>query len=312
MNCELKFRRRDGRPLWVLANASLIEDDENAGVLIEGTLVDISDRKRTEEELKKAKEEAERASRAKSEFLANMSHEIRTPMNGVIGMTQLALDTALTAEQREYLDIVKNSADSLLSVINDILDFSKIDAGKLDLDNIAFNLRGSMDATMKALGFRADQKHLELLYLIAPDVPAAVVGDPGRLRQVLVNLVGNAIKFTERGEVAVEVNKVSESNEQAILHFSIRDTGMGIPTEKQSTIFEAFAQADSSITRRFGGTGLGLAISSQLVRMMGGEIQLESQPGKGSTFHFTVSLGLANEPERPAARAGTAMLHDLP
>ena len=312
MNRELRIRRRDGQPLWVLVNASVIDDPNGGGNLMEGTLVDISDRKRAEEELHKAKEAAEAASRAKSEFLANMSHEIRTPMNGVIGMTQLALDTELTAEQREYLDIVKFSADSLLSVINDILDFSKIEARKLDLERIAFNLRISVDSTMKALGVRADQKHLELAYSIAPDVPAAVLGDPGRLRQVIVNLVGNAIKFTERGEVVVHVDKVSESGGEVVLHFAVSDTGIGIPAEKQLAIFEAFSQADTSITRRFGGTGLGLAISSQLVGMMGGEIRIESTPGKGSTFHFTVCLGLAIEAGEEPARAGAATLQDLP
>jgi two-component system, sensor histidine kinase and response regulator len=308
---EYRVQRKDGAWIWFHAKAMNSYEKDGKRYTV-GICSDITERKRAEEELQQAKEAAEAASRAKSEFLANMSHEIRTPMNGVVGMTQLALDTELTAEQREYLDIVKISADSLLSIINDILDFSKIEAGKLDLEHIAFNPRVSIDATMKALGFRADQKQLELVYRIAPDVPAVVVGDPGRLRQVLVNLVGNAIKFTERGEVEVRVEKLCESDGQATLHFSVRDTGIGIPPEKQTTIFGAFSQADSSITRRFGGTGLGLAICSQLVGLMGGAIRLESEPGVGSTFHFTVRLALGCEPEQEPVRTNRAALQDLP
>ena len=297
---EIKNRAKDGSFYWVDSTIVPFRDGMGKPKQFIVIRMDITGLKRIEEELRAAKDAAEGASRAKSEFLANMSHEIRTPMNGIIGMTELALDTQLTIEQREYLNMVKTSAASLLTLINDILDFSKIEAGKLDLDVADFSLRQSIGETLKALGFRAHQKGLELAWRVAQDVPDYLAGDASRVRQVLVNLVGNAVKFTERGEVVVEIERdPTSTGEIVVLHFCVRDTGIGIAKEKHGMVFGAFTQADSSTTRKYGGTGLGLAITRRLIDLMGGKLWLESEPGVGSAFHFTIRFEPASAQPAP-------------
>jgi PAS domain S-box-containing protein len=322
---EWTWLRKDRVSLTVNLAVTAIrdEDDHITGYL--GVATNVTERRRAALALEHAKEAAEASNRAKSDFLANMSHEIRTPMNGILGMTQLALDTDLTTEQHEYLQMVKTSADGLLTIINDILDFSKIEAGKLALDPVAFELRDMVADTLRSLSLRASAKDLELACHVAAEVPDYLIGDPSRLRQVLVNLVGNAIKFTDKGEVVVRVERDPREGETSIalllepggeiaLHFTVSDTGIGIPPEKLPYIFDAFEQADSSTTRKYGGTGLGLTITGRLVEMMGGRLWAESEPGRGSTFHFTLRFKLQDRspsrllPRRPLDLRGLPVL----
>jgi two-component system sensor histidine kinase/response regulator len=288
-NIEYRLKLDDGEK-WVVARGKAAFDAEGRPIRMVGSVDDITDRKVAELELYHAKESAERANSAKSEFLANMSHEIRTPLNGVIGMTELALDTELDSEQREYLDTIELSASTLLKVINDILDFSKIEAGRIELEASEFNLRDCLEETLKTLALRADEKGVELLCDIAPEVPHWIASDAVRLGQIILNLVGNAIKFTAEGEVALQVRAEEGEGEYRTLGITVSDTGIGIPEEKQKLIFDPFTQADNSTTRDYGGTGLGLTITARLVSMMGGRIWLESAPGRGSKFHFTIQV----------------------
>ncbi|MGB3681618.1 MAG: PAS domain S-box protein [Rubrobacteraceae bacterium] len=307
---EKRYVRKDGEVVWANAASSLVRDEQGEPRFIMGVVEDVTERKQAEIALEKAKEEAEAANRAKSEFLANMSHEIRTPMNGVIGMSDLLMDTDLDSEQREYVETVRSSGETLLTLINDVLDFSKIEAEKVELENIIFDLRTSVEDTAVLLAERAQSKGLQIASLVDYDVPTALRGDPGRLRQVLTNLLGNAIKFTEEGEVVLKAEISEEKEEHAMVRFEIRDTGIGMNEEQRGRLFESFVQADASTTRRYGGTGLGLAISQKLVGLMGGEIQVESEPGQGSAFRFTARFEKLSS-EAPSGLSPRADLHGL-
>ena len=334
---EIVFRavRRDGSVRWVSATAPVVRHAEADGtpLVMMGTVQDITERKLAEDAIRQAKEEADElnwqleeaiehanrmatksqvANQAKSEFLANMSHEIRTPMNGIIGMTELALDTDLNQEQREYMEIVQTSADTLLGLIDDILDFSKIEAGRLGMESIDFSLRDVVDTTIETLALRAHEKGLEIISHIKPELPDALIGDPTRLRQIIMNLGNNAVKFTHAGEIVVRVEVDLEMERKIIIHCSVSDTGIGISHGKQESIFESFSQADGSTTRQYGGTGLGLAISKQLSEMMGGSIWVKSELGKGSTFHFTACFGIQTEHITKPVSPESMDLRDLP
>ncbi len=295
---ETRLRKADGSFHWMLVRALRLYDSAGNIVSWLGTCTDIEVLKQAETALQRAREAAEAASQAKSDFLANISHELRTPMNGIIGFTELALATELTGELREYLGIVKSSSDHLLSLLNDILDFSKTQANELRFETLTFRLRETIDKALQPFALEAGRKKVTFAWEVMPDVPDELTGDPTRLRQILVNLVANAIKFTEQGGVAVRVEVLHKREADVILHFSVRDTGIGIPTEKQGIVFEPFTQADTSTTRKYGGTGLGLTIAARLVKMMGGRLRLESTEGAGSKFDF--NLGFSCQPAAPA------------
>ena len=309
---EYRILLPDGAERFIWARGFPIGNEAGDIYRFAGIAEDVTERRRTAEDLRMAKDAAESANRAKSEFLANMSHEIRTPMNGVIGMTELVLDTELTPEQRENLTIVKSSAEALLTVINDILDFSRIEASKLELEPIDFNPRDAIGDAANAVAWRAHQKGLELIVDVGAAVPQFLRGDPGRLRQILVNLLGNAIKFTTEGEVVLRATTEAATETGVVLHVTISDTGIGIPLDRQPRIFDAFTQVDGSTTRTHGGTGLGLTIASQLVELMGGRVWVESEVGRGSAFHFTASLGVAIASPMAPVNPDTVDLQGLP
>ena len=306
---EEKQHWPDGRLIWVSTSKVPLLSKDGKVIGTFGMSRDITERKLAEEAMEQAKVAAEEANRAKSDFLANMSHEIRTPMNAVIGITELLLDMELTPTQRDYLNMVLESGENLLAILNELLDYSKIEAGKLELETAPFDLYESVGNTMKTLGLRAHTKGLELACQIGREVPRHLDGDVVRLRQLLVNLVGNAIKFTEKGEVVLTVNVDSQQGDNAVLHFCVSDTGIGIPPDRQQDIFESFEQADRSTTRRYGGTGLGLAISSRLTEMMNGRIWVESDVGKGSKFHFTVSLTRCDDQAHDSGAFDVSAVH---
>jgi PAS domain S-box-containing protein len=301
-----------GEERWIADASVEIRDEQGKSIGSIGLLQDITDRKYTEEQLRQAKDAAETAARTKTEFLANMSHEIRTPLNAIIGMTSLLLDTSLVAEQRDFTETIRSSGDTLLTLINDVLDYSKIEFGKLDLEMAPFDLVASIEEILDIFSPHAFQKGLELTYTITPGTPTLVVGDPSRLRQILTNLVGNGVKFTDQGEVTVTVNSDTvngdtvnsdREGDHCLLHFAVQDTGIGIHEDDREHLFQSFSQVDASTTRRYGGTGLGLAISRRLSELMGGEMWMDSEVGKGSTFHFTIQVSIA--PDQPGEGTAT-------
>jgi PAS domain S-box-containing protein len=303
---EYRFANKDGGYRWIHDSARLVRDAAGLPIEIFGSWLDITDRKQAEAAMREARDLAERAARTRSAFLANMSHEIRTPMNAVLGFVELVLDTDLSTEQRRSLELVRSSSEALLTILNDILDYSKIEAEHLELESIRFELPKVVHATASLLAVRAREKHLELTVDVAPEIPHGVRGDPTRIRQVLMNLIGNAIKFTEEGEVNVSAAVLEHRDDRATVQFRVHDTGIGIAAEHLTTIFQEFTQADSSMTRRFGGTGLGLAISRRLVALMGGELQVTSEVGRGSCFSFALTLPIepaTSGPHAPASRS---------